>query len=148
MRLFALLLLLLPAALPASEFDWMTREFARQSGTQPLHIPFLGLARFVVGVAHPAGAHDLRLAVFEHAHVDSQQFSHMADSTVGNNWKPIVRVRESSGDVSNIYAQPDGKHIRVLIATRSNDEVVFVELSIRPAELMKFVDEQRRNHHA
>jgi hypothetical protein len=41
MRLFATLLLLLPAALPASEFDWMTREFARQSGTQPLHIPFL-----------------------------------------------------------------------------------------------------------
>jgi hypothetical protein len=151
MRRLAFLLFLAPCLLPAGEFEWMTREFARQSGTQPLHIPFFGLARFVVGVAHPAGAQDLRLAIFEHAfehaNVRAEQFSRMADSTVGQNWKPIVRVRNSSGEVSNIYVQPEGKHVRVLIATRQNDEVVFVELSIRPSELMKFVDEQR-NHHA
>jgi len=142
------LLLVLPCLLRAGEFDWMTREFARQSGTQPLHIPFFGLARFVVGVAHPAGAHDLRLAVFEHANVGGEQFSRMEDSTVGQDWKPIVRIRDSSGEVSNIYVQPGGKRVRVLIATRDQNEVVFVEVSIKPSELMKFVDDQRRNHHA
>jgi hypothetical protein len=140
------LLFVLPLTLPASEFDWMTREFARQSGTQPVHIPFFGLARFVVGVTHPAGARDVRLAVFEQANVGSEQFSRMADSTVGRDWKPIVRVREKSGEVSNIYVQPEGKHLLVLIATYNNNEAVFVQVSIRPSELMKFVDEH--NHHA
>jgi len=141
-------LLLFPCLLQAGEFEWMTREFARQSGTQPMHIPFFGLARFVVGVAHPAGTHDLRLAIFEHANVRAEQFSLMADSTVGQNWKPIVRVRESSGEVSNIYVQQDGKRVRVLVASRDKDEVVFVQVSIKPTELMNFLDERQHTHHA
>jgi hypothetical protein len=47
MRSFALLLaasLLLPLALPASEFDWLVREFSRESGAKVVHIPFFGLA--------------------------------------------------------------------------------------------------------
>jgi len=139
------LLFALPFVSTASEFDWMTREFARQSGTQPLHIPFFGLARFVVAVAHPAGASDLKLAVFEHTNIGSDQFSHLADATVGIDWRPIVRVRQNTGDVSNIYVQPEGKHLRVLVASFAKDEVVFVQVRIRPEELMRFVDQQRRN---
>jgi hypothetical protein len=148
-RLIALatVLLALPLLLPASEFDWMVREFTRQSGARQLHIPFFGLARFVVAVAHPAGTSELKLAVFEHPRVDAENFSSIADRTVGSAWKPIVRVR-SRDESSNIYAQPNGKHLRLLIATLDKDDAVFVEVRIHPEELIKFVDQQRHNHHA
>ena len=109
-RMIALTVLFtaLSATLPASDFDWMVREFARQSGTQPLHIPFFGLARFIVAVAHPAGASELKLAVFENPKVLPADFASLADSTVGPAWKTIVRVRSKNGECSNVYAQPDG----------------------------------------
>lgn len=143
----AVLFMAFSATLPASDFDWMVREFARQSGTQPMHIPFFGLARFIVAVAHPAGASELKLAVFENLKVQPDNFAALADSTVGPAWKTIVRIRSSNGECSNVYAQPDGKHLRVLVATRSKSDMVFVQLRIQPEELMKFVDGQRRERH-
>jgi hypothetical protein len=149
-RLIALATVLLsaPLLLPASEFDWMVREFARQSGVQQLHIPFFGLARFVVAVGHPAGASELKLAVFEHPNVRADDFSRIADATVGSAWQPIIRVRSHKGDSSNIYAQQDGKHLKLLIATLDNDDAVFVQIRIRPEELIRFVDQHKHNHHA
>jgi hypothetical protein len=95
MRSLALLLassLLMPPALPASEFDWLVREFSRESGAKAMHIPFLGLARFVVAAGHPAGTSELRLAVFEHANLESVRFSQLTDEMVGSAWKLIVRA--------------------------------------------------------
>lgn len=151
MRRFLVLTILsltFSAILPASEFDWMVREFERQSGTRQLHIPFFGLARFVVAVGHPAGASELKLAVFEHPGLRADDFSRIADTTIGAAWKPVIRVRSRDGESTNIYAQPDGKHLRLLIATLDKDDAVFVQISIRPETLMKFVDQQRHTHHA
>jgi hypothetical protein len=138
----------LPMLSAASEFDWMVGHFARESGAQRVHIPFFGLAQFVVAVGHPAGASSLNLAVFEHPSMDSASFSQLTDSTAGMNWKPIIRVRSKDGDATNIYARQDGKHLRLLIATLDHDDAVLVEVRIRPEELIKFVDEQKHNHHA
>jgi hypothetical protein len=138
-------LLLLPLVLPASEFDWMVREFSRQSGVKRMHIPFFGLARFAVAVAHPAGTSELKLAVFEHANFNSAGFSKLTDEVIGASWKPIVRVRSRNGESTNIYTQVDGKNLRLLIASLDHDDVTFVAVRIRPEELMKFVDEH--GHH-
>jgi hypothetical protein len=142
------LLLAFSAALPASEFDWMVREFARQSGARQLHIPFFGLARFIVAVGHPAGTSELKLAVFEHAGLLPENFSRLADTTISSAWKPIVRVRSRTGESTNIYVQQSGKNLRVLVATLNKDEAVFVQVRIQPEHLMQFIDDQKRGHHA
>jgi hypothetical protein len=146
-RLLAILMLVaaLPLASRAGEFDWMVREFARESGLHPLHIPFLGLAKFAVAVAQPAGTSELKLAVFEHARFDSTRFSAMADAAVGESWKPMVRVRSRDESV-NIYAQTQGERLRLLIATLDNDDATFVQVRIKPQELMKFVDDRGWKH--
>lgn len=134
-------LLLLPLSIPASEFDWMVREFSRQSGVKRTYIPFFGLARFAVAVAHPAGASELKLAVFEHANFDSAGFSRLTDTVIGTAWKPMVRVRSRHGESTNIYVQTDGKNLRLLIASLDHEDATFVEVRVRPEELMKFVDD-------
>ena len=136
------LVLCTSSTLPASEFDWMVREFSRETGAQPMHIPFFGLARFVVAVGHPAGTSELRLAIFEHANLEPARFSDMTDMATGGAWRPMVRVRSRDGESTNIYAQGDKDNLRLLITTLERDgEATFVQVRVKPATLMKFVDE-------
>jgi hypothetical protein len=139
---FLILFLLAPLALPASEFDWMVREFSRETGAEAMHIPFFGLARFVVAVGHPAGTSELRLAIFEHANLEPGRFSDLTDMAIGGAWKPMVRVRSRDGESTNIYAQGDKDNLRLLITTlERGGEATFVQVRVKPATLMKFLDE-------
>jgi hypothetical protein len=135
------------AVLPASEFDWFVREFARQSGARPTCIPLFGLVRFSVAVVHPAGATELRLALFEHANLEPARFAQLTDTVWGATWKPIVRVRDRNGEVTNIYVQQSEKHLRVLVTSLDGEEATFVQVRIKPEQLIKFIDEQRCNKH-
>jgi hypothetical protein len=148
-RILAILALF--AALPlvswGSEFDWMVREFARESGMHPLRIPFFGLVRFAVAVVQPAGTSELNLAIFEHPRFDATRFSAMADSAVGSSWKPMIRVRSRDGESTNIYAQTDVERLRLLIATLDHDDATFVQVRVKPQELIRFVDQQKWKKH-
>jgi hypothetical protein len=137
----------LPLSLPASQFDWLVREFSRQSAAKPMHIPLFGLARFAVSTAHPAGASELHLAVFENVEVESDRFSHMMDSVVGAAWRPIVRVHSRNGESTNIYAQLNGKDLRVLLTVLDGREATFMQVRLKPEALIKFVDEHGSSRH-
>jgi len=137
----------LAAVAPASEFDWFVREFARQSGAQPTHIPLFGLVRFSVAVVHPAGTSELRLALFEHANLEPDRFAKLTDAVWGLEWKPIVRVRDRNGEVTNIYVQQSDKALRVLVSSLDGEDATFVQVRIHPEQLLKFVDEQRCMKH-
>lgn len=127
----------------ASEFDWMVRQFASESGTPATHIPFMSLARFVVAVGHPAGASDFHLAIFENSRLAPEKFRQVMEETTGPGWKPIVRVRSRDGESTNIYFQEAGKHIRVLIGSFEHGEATLVQVRVKPEDLMRFVDEHR-----
>ena len=148
-RLFAVcaLILFVPLMLSANEFDWLVREFSRQSGARQTYIPLFGLVRFSVAVVHPAGASQLRLAVFEHADLESDRFSHLTDAVVGHEWKPMVRVRSRNHESTNIYAQQWGRDLRLLITSLDGGEATFVQVQMRPAQLIKFIDDHRRPEH-
>ncbi len=130
-------------ALPASEFDWLVREFSRESGAQQTHVPLFGLVRFSVALAHPVGTSELRLAIFEHASVAPQTFSDLTDMITGIQWKPIVRVRSRDGESTNIYAQQKDNDLRLLITSLEKHQATFVQVRIKPDQLIKFVDDHR-----
>lgn len=135
----------LAALAPASEFDWFVREFSRETGVQPIHIPLFGLVRLSVAIVRPAGTSDLRLAVFEHANLEPNRFAELTETFWGVAWKPIVRIRERNGEVTNIYVQQSDKWVRVLVSSLDKDDATFVQMRIKPEALLKFIDEQRRS---
>ena len=148
-RFFAVcaLILFVPLMLSANEFDWLVREFSRQSGARQTYIPLFGLVRFSVAVVHPAGASQLRVAVFEHADLESGKFSQLTDAVVDHEWKPMVRVRSRNHESTNIYAQQWGRDLRLLITSLDGGEATFVQVQMRPAQLIKFIDDHRRPEH-
>src|SRR3954467_5197860 len=137
------LILFVPLMLSANEFDWLVREFSRQSGARQTYIPLFGLVRFSVAVVHPAGATQMRLAVFEHANLESEEFSQLTDVVVGHEWKPMVRVRSRNNESTNIYTQQRGRDLRVLVTSLHAGEATFVQIEMRPAQLIKFIDDHR-----
>jgi hypothetical protein len=141
-RLLAILTLsCFPLPVVASDFDWLVREFSRESGARQVHVPFFGLARFAVAVGHPAGARDVKLAIFERGDLESLRFSALTDSTVGGSWKPMIRVRERNGESTNIYVREEGKNLNVLITSLDGDDATFVQVRLEPRALIRFVDE-------
>lgn len=144
--LFLVLFVFGMGTLRAGDFDWMIREFSRQSGVQPVHIPMFGLARLFVGVARPAGTTDMHLAVFEDTGFKAERLTALMDSTVGVNWKPMIRVRSQNGESTNIYFQGVGKNVRLLLGNFEHGEATLIEVRLKPERLIKFVDEQRREH--
>ena len=139
----------IPALVPAADFNGMVREFSRQTGAHQTWIPFMGLARFVVAAAHPAGASELNLAVFENVNGRQRDFVNAAEDLAGSQgWKRIVRVREKNGESTNIYMLPEGKKVRMLVTTIDKGDAVFVEMRIKPEDLAKFVDDHdgKRTH--
>src|SRR5947199_5048384 len=138
------LILFVPLMLSANEFDWLVREFSRQSGARQTYIPLFGLVRFSVAVVHPAGASQLRLAVFERADLESERFGHLTDGVIGHEWKPIVRIRSRNNESTNIYVQQQGRDLRLLITSLDGGKATFVHVQIRPTQLIRFIDDHRR----
>src|SRR4051812_38366911 len=142
------LIVFVPLMLSASEFDWLVREFSRRSGARQAYIPLFGLVRSSLAVVHPAGAGQLRLAVFEHTDLESEEFSQLTDAVVvGHEWKPMVRVRSRNNESTNIYVQQQGRDLRLLITSLDGGEATFVQVQIRPTQLIRFIDDHRRPEH-
>jgi hypothetical protein len=136
-----LLMALLAPALRAGDFDTLVARFSHESGATRTHIPFFWVARAVVAVAHPAGASELNLAVFEHASFEPRRFRELTDDAVGGVWKPLIRVSSRNGESTNIYSRPAGRDLHLLLATLDHDGATFVELQVGPEALMAFIDE-------
>ena len=59
----------------------------------------------------------------------------------------MIRVRSANRESTNIYGQTEGQRLRLLIATLDQEDATFVQVRVKPQELMRFVDEQKWNKH-
>jgi hypothetical protein len=98
-----------------------------------------------VKVAHPAGASEFKLAVFEDLKSigedderDLDQFMHGFSSS---RLRPLVRVHsQHDGESIYIYAQDDeARSTRMLIATFQRDQATVVEVKVDMNELIKWI---------
>jgi len=129
------------------EFEHLVRAIETHYGTHQLHIPFMGLASFVVKVAHPEGATGLKLAVFEdlksapNPHEWAERDRFMA-SLEGMELRPFVRVHSRrSGEATYIFMGPEGKSTRILIAAFERNEATVVEVKVNVDALLHAMDE-------
>src|SRR5947209_13985665 len=85
-----------PALAGDREFDTIVRTVEARGDTSHTRIPFFGVANFVVKVVRPAGAFDLKLAVFEDLRrpifAEEEDFTGLLQSSLGPDWRPMVRM--------------------------------------------------------
>jgi hypothetical protein len=150
----ALLILTAGAAFGGdTEFDRIVKAIESRYGTKPVHIPFMGVANFVVKVARPEGASGFKLAVFEGLRDlnsagdpgEWRERDRFMDTLPGPNLHPLVRVHSRhDGEATYIFMGPPSKShksTRVLIATFERNEATVIEVQANIDTLLKSLEE-------
>ena len=125
------------------EFHGLVRSIETTYGVHQMHLPLLGVALFL---ARPAGAHGLRLALFEgfKSPMDSDDVRRVIESSLGTGWYPFVRVRskgEADGETTLIYASPSDQNMRMMIVNLEPSEAQIIEVNLRDRDIKKWLKE-------
>lgn len=141
-RLILLLLASAGTAMCADQFDQIVSTIESHYGVKRLHIPLMGLAGFVVKVAHPAGASGFKLAVFPDmgsasGYGDWDDLDSMFERLAGSGLHPVVKVRSRHGEATYIFTGEIRKNTRLLIATFDHNEATVVEATVTMDRLLQ-----------
>jgi hypothetical protein len=136
-----------------AEFDRIVKAIESRYGIKPVHVPFMGVANFVVKVAHPEGASGFRLAVFEglsdlKTREDSGEWrdrDRFMDTLASSTLRPLVRVHSRhDGEATYIFMGPASKSrksTRMLVATFERNEATVVEVTANIEKLLESLQE-------
>src|SRR6476646_7687455 len=118
--LSAVVFLCRPVLAGDREFDAIVRHVEARYDVSHTRIPFFGLANFMAKVVRPAGASDLKLAVFEDVHrpmcTHEEDFTSLVQEALGQDWRPFVRVEHRrSHEWTGIYAGGSGSQWKLMI---------------------------------
>ena len=159
-RIFAAVLMALMASGSVfagdAEFERIVKAIESHYGTKPLHVPFMGMANFVVKVAHPEGVAGFKMAVFENlrdlkSEADPaawRERDRLMDSLSGSHLHPMVRVHSRhDGEATYIFMGEAGKSSRLLIATFERNEATVIEVKANIETLLKSLEEPEHARH-
>jgi hypothetical protein len=126
------------------EFETIVRRIEMRCDTRPTHIPFFGFANFIVKVVRPAGASDLKLAIFEDMRRPifsaEEDFTNLMQGALGAEWRPFVSVRNRrDNEWTCMYTSTSGKDWKLLIATVERREATVVRIKLNPEGMLKWV---------
>ncbi|MCL4401805.1 MAG: hypothetical protein M1436_03945 [Acidobacteria bacterium] len=136
----ALLAILITATLAAGdrEFDTLVRGIETDYHVRHTRIPLFGVVNFFVKVIRPAGARDVRLAVFEN--FSASGLEQTVGGRLGPEWRPFIRVISRHGrETTLIYTSQAGEHVKMLIANMEPNETTVVHLRVDPRGLEPWV---------
>lgn len=136
-----------PALAGDRDFDGVVNRLETQYGVRRTRIPFFGFANFLVKVTRPAGASDIKMAVFEglppfEAGPEGDDF---VAGTPGPDWHRLIRVRSRArNEAVDVYVKMAGKDMRVLLAVRNPGEAVVMQVKVDERGLLRWLEDPHR----
>jgi len=150
-RILGLALIAAGAACSADhEFDRVVHAVESHYGVKRTHVPLMGLANFVVKVAHPAGTSGFKLAIFEDlpelTFEDQVELDRFMDGVRGH-LRPLVVTRSRrDGESSYIFAGEVGKSTELLIANFERHEAQVIQVTVNMETLLKMIGSPDHAH--
>lgn len=140
------------------EFGLLVRYVESHYHAHRSHRFLLGFACFAANLAaRPEGVRGMRLALWENgiataAAGSDADFPDVVRAGLDEGWQPMVRVwSRRTGERTVVFAKPEGKEMKLLVATVEPSEAVVVEMRINPDRLSRCIDgwthEDRKNYH-
>ncbi len=134
-----------PVAAGDSDFHAIVRGVESGYGIHRVRIPLFGLARFAVKIAQPEGVKDFDMAIFETPDGpprDLGRFDGIMRRAAGGGWSSLIRIRSRrDGEWVHIYARPEGRDWRMLIATFGASDTVILEARVDPEFLANALED-------
>jgi hypothetical protein len=135
----------IPARAADREFKDIVSAICEEFQTKPMHIPLMGLVSGFVKVAHPAGAKQLDLAIFEDLDASKGSGRNLAESVraaVGRWMQPMVQDRQTKNGQDEtvlVYMFEKGKDANVLTVVIEADQAIVTELRLNPEAMQKWI---------
>lgn len=166
---FSVVLLLAPAAGASGhdgaagarrDFDRMVEEIGEHYHVQPKNVPMMGLVNLCARMATRGGVGAMKVVQFYdesgavNHFVDADQeeglgFAAVVRNGLGDHWTQVVRQRDESGTESLIFVQNDAddlRQTRLIVMNLDPNELNVVALSLDPAQLERWMNEQESQH--
>ncbi|HLY60948.1 MAG TPA: hypothetical protein VKV95_09380 [Terriglobia bacterium] len=110
----------------------------------------MGFASLTVNIVRPYGVKGMKLALWENGKIkgtkDDMDFPAVVKAGLADGWQPMVRVwSRRDGERTVIFAKPEGKDMKLLVATVDEEDAVVVEVKINPDKLSRCIDQWSRN---
>lgn len=148
--LFALSILsvsAIPAQAKPSEYDLLVRQLKTKYRAKKVRIPFMFLARAVVGIVRPAGVKSFSITLFKdlkisRENLDKEMRSALANS-FGPDWTPIFRVRSQKGQQAYMYMREDGDKVRISLLTIDKEDAAIIRATFNPDKLIDFMNDPK-----
>ncbi|MHB8303381.1 MAG: hypothetical protein ACYDC6_11170 [Acidobacteriaceae bacterium] len=116
--------------------------------THPQRIPLMGLIGFCARVYTHGGVKSMRVVEFEDMHgVDAAEMAALVQSQLGSRWQPFMAERGqgtvgAEGEYSTMFARPEGRSMRLMIANYDHGELDLARLEVNGASLSKWINRQ------
>lgn len=152
--LSGLLLAPVPAALAQPhDFDAVVSAVEQHYDSHADRVPMMGFVSFCAWTATGGGVKGMKVAEFDHLHgvTDADDLERVVSQTLGSGWQRFVTDRNRNGELSLIFAQPNGTNMRMLIASYEHGELDVVRLEVNGDRLRHWIHDpegsaRRRNY--
>jgi hypothetical protein len=126
------------------EFDAIARHLKSHFNAKRRSIPFMGLAKLAIKIARPAGVKSIKVAIFEELKYsggdDGSGMAQAMRQALSQDWQPLVRIRQRSGEQTYVYARYEGRNIKLMVVSLQPDEAFVARVEISPDALARFVN--------
>jgi hypothetical protein len=150
-----LLLLLGPGALvqdaAADDFSNILRRIESEYHVHRNYRFLLSVVGTAVKVSKPAGATNLKIAVFEDQNLFGSdpdvRLDEVVHSAAKSDWQPLLKsLSNRTGEHDYIYVQGRSKELKLLIVTVEPDETVVIQVNMKAHKLSDYINDKIKDN--
>ncbi len=134
-----------------SGFDAAVSAVEQQYHAQPESIPMQWFVSLCATVSTGGGVRNMRVADFDNISIvtNPDQLAAMLSAHLGQPWHRMVLSRDGAQDFNLIYVHPQGRSMRMLVASYDHGELDLVRMDVNGERLAHFVQNPARSaaHH-
>ncbi len=128
----------------SNEFDAVCSHLKTKYQAKKLSIPFMWMARAVVGIARPAGVKSFKMTIFRGLQFSPESLNDEMKGVMrdafSEDWSPILRVRSKNGSQVYMNMREENNNIKIFLVTIQNDEATVIRAKFDPDKLTDFIN--------
>jgi len=141
--LAAVIAVVLPRTVRAAnpDFDAVVAAVEHRYDVRAERVPMMGFVSLCARVATGGGVKGMKVAEFDHltGAASADELDELVSQSLGGGWQRFVAERERNGELSLIYVQPDGRAMRMLIASYEHGELDVVRVEVNADRLQHWM---------
>lgn len=128
-----------------SEYDQLVRHLKTHYQAKKINIPFVFLARMVVGIARPAGVKSFSVTLFKDLKLSRENLDKEMAAALprmfGPEWSPVFKVRSQKDQQAYLYMREEKGVVRVALLTIQDEQAAIIRATFSPEKLIDFIND-------